>query len=222
MQEIQAEGFTICGKEVVVFLGGDFHFLDDSVGHQGSSATYPSSIDKVLLQHLQNHGNAPHTPESCPTEIRTIQDYHKSYNENLADERYNNNMNENGKFHNSVIGPMIFPIQSMDNIIPASMHINLGVVLLLYNLLLEKCKEIDKQGADVLAHVCDQLEQEWELASLTLDECQKKLYEHGQNVVIMTNRMNRHDFVKNGDQKENICLSKVSEMTPDESQRSKG
>ena len=123
VHKIQPEGFTICGKEMVVFLGGVFHFLDDSVGHQGSSDTYPSSIDKVLLQHSQNHCNAPHTPKSCPTEIRTIQDYHKSYNENLADERSNNNMNGNGKFHNSVIGPMIFPTQSMDNIIHAFQHL---------------------------------------------------------------------------------------------------
>ena len=200
VKRMQEDGFTICGKEVIVFLGGDYHFLDDNMGHQGSSATYPSSTDKVLLYHLQNHGGVAHTPENCPNEVRTMKDYYENYNENLGDNRSNNNMNENGKFHNSVVGPKIFPLQSIDNLIPASLHINLGVVLLLYNLLLEKCKKVDsEQGVSILANERENLEQEWELASLVLDGCQKKLQKHGQNVVIMTNRMNGHDAVKKGD-----------------------
>ena len=60
VKEMQEDGFTICGKEVNIFLGGDYHFLDDNMGHQGSSAKYPSSTDKVLLHHIQHH--VPHTP----------------------------------------------------------------------------------------------------------------------------------------------------------------
>ena len=141
VKRMQEDGFTIYGKEVIVFLGGDYHFLDDNMGHQRSLATYPSSTDKVLLYHLQNHGGVTHTPENCPTEVRTMKDYY----ENLGDNRSNNNMNENGKFHNSVVGPKIFPLQSIDNPIPTSLHINLGVVLLLYKLFLEKCKKVDSE-----------------------------------------------------------------------------
>ena len=58
-------------------------------------------------------------------------------------------MNDNGKYHNSVVGPMIFPLNSLDQVIPATLHILLGVVLLLYNLLLEECKRIDVEvGGD--------------------------------------------------------------------------
>ena len=32
-------GFRILGREVMIFLGGDYHFLDDLMGHQGSSAS---------------------------------------------------------------------------------------------------------------------------------------------------------------------------------------
>ena len=57
IKKMYQEDFSIFGEGVQIFLGGDYHFLDDNLGHQGSSATYPSSNDKVLLNHLQNHAN---------------------------------------------------------------------------------------------------------------------------------------------------------------------
>ena len=36
-------------KDVQIFLGGDYHLLDDNMTHQGLSASYPSSLDKVVL-----------------------------------------------------------------------------------------------------------------------------------------------------------------------------
>ena len=63
--EMMKDGFTFKdGKGVQIFLGGDYHFLDDNMGHQGSSASYPSSLDKVALTQLQNHDNLPHTPKA--------------------------------------------------------------------------------------------------------------------------------------------------------------
>ena len=84
VKAMQAEGFTLREKGVILFLGGDYHFLDDDMGHQGSSTSYPSSTDNVLLKHLQDHSESSHTPESCPTELRSIQQYYENYNENLA------------------------------------------------------------------------------------------------------------------------------------------
>ena len=127
------------GRSVEVFLGGDYHFLDDNMGHHGSSLTYPSSLDKVTLYHLQHHGGlGPQIPLNCQVEARNVKDYLENYNGNLADHRHNNNMHENGKYHNSVVCPMIFPVR-----VPASLHIMMGIVLLIYNLLLEECKRID-------------------------------------------------------------------------------
>ena len=212
VKQIQEDGFMICSKEVVVFLGGDYHFLDDNMGHQGSSATYPSSTDKVLLTHLQHHADVAHTPQNCPTEMRTVGDYHENYSENLGDNRNRNDLRENGKYHNSVAGPMIFPLKCLKNLVPASMHINLGVVLLLYNLLLKKCKDLDaEEGGDAMASERAKLEEDWELSSLALQETEHKLQEHGQNVVIMINRMNRYVAVIKGDERENIRLSDVSD-----------
>ena len=37
-----------------------------------------------------------------------------NYNENLCDLRSNGKMRENGKYHNSVIEQMLFPIDNLD------------------------------------------------------------------------------------------------------------
>ena len=66
-----------------MFLGGDYHFLDDNMGHQGSSASFPSAMDKTSLGHLQNHSGLPQTPQSCPVQQRTVDDYVEQYNTNL-------------------------------------------------------------------------------------------------------------------------------------------
>ena len=64
---MQLEGFLICGKKVCIFLGGDYHFLDDMLGHGGSSSSYPSHADFVTVKHLQNHGTEKHSIENCGT-----------------------------------------------------------------------------------------------------------------------------------------------------------
>ena len=71
--------------------------------------------------------------------------------------------------HNSVAGPMIFPLKSIENLVPASLHINLGLVLYLYDMLLGECKRIDMEGGlDLLTEERTKLEQEWEITSLLL------------------------------------------------------
>ena len=81
IKAMQGENFKMSdGRGIEIFLGGDYHFLDDNMGHQGSSATYPSSLDKVLLSHIQNHAKLPHTPNHCEIEIRSISDYKENFN----------------------------------------------------------------------------------------------------------------------------------------------
>ena len=144
LKKMQETSFALCGKEDMIILVGDFHFLDDMLGHQGSSATWPSSLDKVRLSHLQadHKGNEhPHTPLSCPIEERNIQDYVRNYNENLVDDRNDNDMRKHGPDHFSVIAPMLFPLKSLKQLVPPGLHIMLGVVLLIYNLLLQMCQK---------------------------------------------------------------------------------
>ena len=93
---MQKDGFQINGKEVKIFLGGDYHYLDDNLGHQGSSATFPSLMDKTTLSHLQKHGGHPHTPNHCYAEKRTVASYLKNYKENLIGHRNDGNMRKMG------------------------------------------------------------------------------------------------------------------------------
>ena len=46
----------------------------------------------------------------------------------------------------SVVGPMLFPLRDLDQVVPATLHIMLGIVLLLYNLLLDQCRKMDLEG----------------------------------------------------------------------------
>ena len=58
---------------------------------------------------------------------RTIADYRKNYHENLVDQRNCGNKRKNGAFHDSVIAPMLFPVSSLDQVVPPGLHIMLGV-----------------------------------------------------------------------------------------------
>ena len=105
---MQEDDFHLDGRKVLVFLGGDFHYLDDMLGHEGSTSTFPSCLDLVTLDHLRKHGGQPHTPSTCNIHLRSIEDYAFNYNENLCDDRSKNNMRENRKYHNSVIEKCYF------------------------------------------------------------------------------------------------------------------
>ena len=52
-------------------------------------------------------------------------------------------MRKHGKDHNSVVNDMLFPIADLDNVVPALLHIHLGIVLYLYNLLEKECIALD-------------------------------------------------------------------------------
>ncbi|XP_065681211.1 uncharacterized protein LOC136094902 [Hydra vulgaris] len=129
IKRIQSSDFKLKGKIVRLFLGGDFHFIDNVLGHQGSAASFPSSTDLVKLNSLRNHASMPHTPANCNILRRTIQSLESAYNENLCEDRQGGNLRALGKFHNSIIAPVIFPIITLDNVVPPVLHIMLGVVL---------------------------------------------------------------------------------------------
>ena len=65
------------------------------LGHGQSTSTYPSAVDYVTLDHLQEHGPGKHSIENCKIELRTIQEYIHYYHENMADNRNNFSMRKN-------------------------------------------------------------------------------------------------------------------------------
>ena len=98
-EEMQSEKFSLCEHKVKVVLVGDYHFLDDCLGHQGSSATYPSAKHLVTLDHLWKHLVMAHTPENCRIVERTMKDLEASFNEMLAVDRAGGHFHKTGKFH---------------------------------------------------------------------------------------------------------------------------
>ena len=159
---VQNEEFSLTGHKVKVFLGVDYHFLDDCLGHQGSAATCPSSKDLVTLEHLRNHSGTAHTPEDCLILERTIEDLEASYNENLVDDRAGG-LHKRRKFHESMISRPLFPIKSLCHVVPPVLHIELGKVLRLYQILLSKTQEKDNMETSTAR--ADQ-EEKWKAFSL--------------------------------------------------------
>ena len=208
---IQKDDFSIDGRKVKIFLGGDFHFLDDMLGHQGSAATFPGCLDLVTLDHLRNHGGLPHTPKNCSIALRSVEDFDLNYNENLCDDRANGDMRENGKYHNSVIEQMLFPIRHLDFVVPPVLHIVLGITLLLYNILFCFCQQFDQnEGENVAGREERELQmQEWQESSISLSGKQQELEKLGEDVVEIENRISRIEAVLTGDHVGNLRIAKL-------------
>ena len=109
------------------------------------------------------------------------------------------NLNDNGRYHFSVVGPMMFPLVTLDQVVPPSLHIMLGVVLLLYNLLLKECRDIDKEEGNLQIQENEKkvINQEWEIASDELHKVEKELSELGGSIVECINRKARCEAVSN-------------------------
>ena len=85
----------------------------------------------------------------------------------------------------------------------------LGVVLLLYNLLLKECQNIDDEDGNLQRQEEGKaaLNQEWELASSELKKVEEHLREQGAQIVGMINRKERCTAVINNDKAKNIRLA---------------
>ena len=196
IEELQRESFSLCGHKVKIFLGGDYHFLDDCLGHQGSSATYPSAKDLVTLDHLRKHPGMAHTPENCPIVERTMEDLEASYNEMLTDDRAGGDCHKTGKFHESIIHAAIFPIKTLSQVVTPVLHIRLGTVLKLYQILLSKTQQKDKPGTNT-ARI--EQEQKWEKTSADLLQLEVELVDTGSVFIDFQNLIDRLKAVSSED-----------------------
>ena len=78
-------------------------------------------------------------------------------------------MNDNGKYHCSVVGPMLFPLKDLMQVVPASFH--MLAIVLLYNLLPDECKKIDlAEGFHTFEEQKAKLSEDWEIASLEVQK----------------------------------------------------
>ncbi len=134
-----------------------------------------------------------------------------NYNENLCDDRANNDRRENGKYHNSVIEQMLFPIKHLNFVVPPVLHIVLGITLLMYNILLTFCQQFDQEEGDNLTgrEQRESQMQEWQESSISLSEKQQELEKLGEDVVEIENRISRIEAVHAGDYAGNLRIAKI-------------
>ena len=90
----------------------------------------------------------------------------------------------------------MFPLKDIDQVVPATLHIMLGVVLMMYNLLLKECKRIDEESdGEILLKEKEEINDKWEALSLELLNVELNLRQHVVNTSTMINRMNRFEAV---------------------------
>ena len=195
-QTLQSNSFKIFDHPVKVLFGGDFHYLDDLLGHQGSSATYPSSKWDVTSEHLTNHGGKGHSPNSefCKDiKRRTISDIQSLVMENIVDDRKGNER-KTGRHHGNFHHGMLIPIRSLDSVVPPVLHIMLGVVLKLYEFLLAQCQKIDEPQVDGAKQKKRRnMNDEWQNESTYLQYIAQQKTEIGSSYLDLFNHRERID-----------------------------
>ena len=137
-----------------------------------------------------------HTPENCPIVERTMEDLEASYNEMLTDDRAGGDCHKTGKFHESIIHAAIFPIKTLSQVVTPVLHIRLGTVLKLYQILLSKTQQKDKPGTNT-ARI--EQEQKWEKTSADLLQLEVELVDTGSVFIDFQNLIDRLKAVSSED-----------------------
>ena len=150
--------------EVELCIIGDYMFLCDLMGHQGSAATYPSLRDLTPSSHLRKAhlDGSPHTPTNpgCVFPRRTLEDFDRCYAANRVDRRNGGDVRKNGRHHGSVIAPRLLPILSLSDLSIASLHIMLKLAMLEVGYLRLMCRVQDGVATETeLAKVVRELEE---------------------------------------------------------------
>jgi hypothetical protein len=137
--------------EVEVLVCGDKAFLSDENGHAGAAASFPSIYRLVTSEHLRKKhlDGSPHNranPE-CFFQERTPEIMEMDYHLNMSDTR-SGTLRTRGKYHNSIVGPRLFPLPSQYNFAVSSLHIGLMIPLRLMGYMEAEFDMIDGTKCD--------------------------------------------------------------------------
>ena len=105
---------------------------------------------------MKTHGGTPYTPENCKIELSEISDYMENFIAVVSEKVVN--VNRKGKHHSSIIGSNLIPITSLSNIVPPVMHITLGIVLKLFEMILCEDRKLDRNH---ITAAQKEIEKEW-------------------------------------------------------------
>ncbi|GFN93402.1 amine oxidase [Plakobranchus ocellatus] len=193
------------GKNIKVFLNGDYHFLCKVYGLSGPQGTYPCLWCVV-------HRQAMSTP-SPETQQRTLDTL---IADNDAYRRDNRDKKEAAKYNNCLHTPLL-QIQ-LDKVVPPYLHILLGIVLKHHKHLEDAAHTIDKkitQQLDIhlteLGNIVKQYGAKWQQAQ----ELQKRL-EYEQGCLVFSERAEDVEIYKKQVESTEHTLSPLqdTELTP--------
>ena len=213
IKNMQHKDFVLPGGfKVKLFLNGDFKMLDLIMGHQ-TSATYPSIKDLVSSSHLKMHGGTPHTPENCKIKLREISDFMENFAANVVDDRVGT-VNTKGKHHFSIVGTPLIPITSLSNVVPPVLHITLGIVLKLFEMILSEVRKLD---CNHITEVRKKKEKEWEDDSNALKVKKNDMHKLCDKLLDLMNFKERfmaklNNNVSELDQIAQICSGRVKKQ----------
>ena len=93
---------------------------------------------------------------------------------------------ETGKFHESIIHEAIFPIKTLSQVVTSVLHIRLGTVVKLYQILLSKTQQKDKPRTNTA-----RIEQEQKWDKMSADLLQLELVDTGSVFIDFQNLIDR-------------------------------
>ena len=101
------------------------------------------------------------------------------------------NVNRKGKHHSSIIGSPLIPIISLSNIVPPVLHITLGIVLKLFEMILSEVRKLDRNH---ITAAQKRIEKEWKAERKKVKEKKKVIYNLCHKLLDMVNF--KEDFAK--------------------------
>ena len=109
---------------------------------------------------------------------------------------------------------MLVPLKSLADVVPPGLHIMLGIVLNINNMILTEWQKLDElDGSDeVAAEEKEILSNEWEVKSTGLENIHKQITEIREPALNLENRYARISAIVSGDLKRNLELAKLSEL----------
>ncbi|XP_074661132.1 uncharacterized protein LOC141913866 [Tubulanus polymorphus] len=122
---------------VRIFFIGDIHYLCSMMGHQGCSASFPCLWCYITLDDLRNKKGLPHSPKNVIYPLRDINTY-------LHDLNVMNSNGSAGPRSHSINRPMLFRPLDIAHLVPPPLHISLGIGLQIFQLVEQRCQELDK------------------------------------------------------------------------------
>lgn len=139
-------------RRLRIFIYGDYEFLCKYVGHMGPNSTYPCLWCNITLHELRKTTNGtPHCPRLRDKQwarnanwasSRTCEQYVQDYADMSA---LQGTRTITGHMFHSISKKSLIPLpESVEHIVPPSLHILLGLGVRFFNLVELECRKLDQ------------------------------------------------------------------------------